>query len=156
MASGPVTLRPVRASVFVPAPPAVVFAYVSDTRNDPEWCPNVETVELVEGDGVEVGTTFRFHQHLDRPGGERLQFDADLEIIAIDGQSITWQANDRFQTRRIELTVSPEGSGSRVSQVTTATFHRSPGLARWVYPRLARGVFRHQFANLARHFETAG
>lgn len=155
MAPGPVVMRPVRVSAFVPAPPSVVFDFVSDTRNDPEWCPNVETVELIEGDGIAVGTKFRFHQHLDRPGGDRLQFDADLEVIDIDGHSITWQAIDRFQTRRIELTVAPDGAGSRVTQVTTATFLRPPGLARWVYPRLARTTFRHQFANLARRFDTA-
>jgi len=150
----PVVMSPVRVSAFVPAPPPVVFHYVSDTRNDPEWCPNVETVEMVEGDGIAVGTRFRFHQHLDRPGGQRLQFDAELDVVAIEDLSITWQATDRFQSRRIELTVAPGGQGSRVTQVTTATFLRPPGLARWLYPGLARRTFRQQFSNLIRRFES--
>jgi uncharacterized protein YndB with AHSA1/START domain len=145
-------MRPVRVSAMVQAPPEAVFEFVSDSRNDPEWCPNVETVELVEGEGVGVGTRYRFHQHLDRPGGGRLQFDADLVVVAMGHHSITWQVTDSFQTRSIELTVAPEGSGSRVTQTTTATFLRPPGLARWLYPSLARRTFRDQFANLAARF----
>lgn len=147
-------MRPVRVSAFVPAPPDDVYEFVADTRNDPKWCPNVETVEQVEGDGVEVGARFRFHQHLDRPGGQRLQFDAEVEVIELGDRAITWEATDKFQTRRISLTVAPDGSGARVTQVTTATFKRSPGLARWVYPALARRTFRAQFAELARVFDT--
>jgi hypothetical protein len=126
-----------------------VFAFVSDTRNDPLWCDNVETVELVAGEGIEVGTRFRFHQHLDRPGGQRMQFDVDVEVIELGEHSITWLATDRFQEREISLDVQPEGQGSRITQVTRAAFRRPPGLARWVYPRLARRVFTRQFRALA-------
>jgi hypothetical protein len=148
------TTRPIRVSAFVPAPPDAVFALVSDTRNDPRWCPNVETVELVEGDGLAVGTKYRFHQHLDRPGGDRMQFDADLEVLELGDNAITWQAIDKFQSRRIFLSVTAEGSGSRVTQVTTATFHRPSGLARWLYPSLAKRTFKDQFSNLAALFDT--
>jgi hypothetical protein len=81
-----------------------------------------------------------------------MEFDAELEVLEIGDHSITWQATDKFQSRRISLSVSPEGSGSRISQVTTAQFHRPPGMARWVYPWLARRTFRTQFANLAAVF----
>jgi hypothetical protein len=145
-------VRPVKVSALVPAPPDEVFAFVSDTRNDPLWCPNVETVELVEGEGIAVGTRFRFHQHLDRPGGERMRFDGDVEIIGLDDNSITWKTTDRYQTREIHLIVEADGNDSKVTQVTRASFHRSPGLARWVYPRLARRTFAGQFENLAKHF----
>jgi uncharacterized protein YndB with AHSA1/START domain len=144
------TVRPVKASVHVKAPPEEVFAYASDTRNDPEWCPNVESVALVQGDGVAVGTKFRFRQHLDRPRGERLQFDVDVEVVELGERSITWQTQDRFQTREIKLTVEEEGTGSRVTQETRATFRRPPGIAaRWAYPLLARRTFADQFQRLA-------
>jgi hypothetical protein len=129
-----------------------VFAFVSDTRKDPLWCPNVETVDQAEGDGVHVGARFRFHQHLDRPRQERMQFDVDVEVIEIGERTITWRATDRFQERLITLRVEPEGSGSKVTQTTRATFHRSPGLARWIYPTLARRIFRDQFRRLSEHF----
>jgi len=147
MATRPV--RPIEMAAHIAAPPGEVFAFVSDTRNDPLWCDNVETVELVAGEGIEVGTRFRFHQHLDRPGGQRMQFDVDVEVIELGEHAITWLATDRFQEREISLDVQPEGQGSRITQVTRAAFRRPPGLARWVYPRLARRVFTRQFRALA-------
>lgn len=150
MAAYPVP--PVEVSVFVPAPPDVVFAFVADTRNDPRWCPNVETVEMVEGDRVAVGTKFRFHQHLDRPGGGRIQFDGEVEVAELGDRSIGWSVTDRFQHRIIRLGVEPEGEGSRVTQRTAASFHRPPGAARLAYPWLARRTFRAQFRRLAAHF----
>jgi hypothetical protein len=134
----------------------VLFAFVSDTRNDPEWCENVETVEMVEGDAVAPGTKFTFHQHLDTPGRDRMQFDVNVEVIEMGERSITWETHDRFQTREITVTVEPEGDGSRITQVTRATFSRKPGTARWLYPLLARRIFRGQFQDLARLFETGG
>ena len=148
--------RPVSVSAHIPAPPDEVFAFVSDTRNDPLWCENVESVDLIEGNQVEAGTRFRFHQHLDRPGAERVQFDVDVEVIDVGERSITWLANDRFQTREISLVVNSEGSGSRITQVTKATFLRPPGAAKWLYPLLARRIFGKQFRDLASYFEGKG
>ena len=145
--------RPVSVSAHIPAPPDQVFSLVSDTRNDPLWCQNVETVDLVEGSNIEVGTRFRFHQHLDRPGAERVQFDVDVEVIEMVDRSITWVARDRFQTRAISLAVEPEGTGTRITQVTRATFLRPPGMAKWLYPLLARRIFSGQFRDLAAYFE---
>ncbi|MGA7098210.1 MAG: SRPBCC family protein [Acidimicrobiia bacterium] len=143
-------VSPVKVSARIAVPPAVLFAFVSDTRNDPLWCPNVESVEMLEGDGVEVGSRFRFHQHLDRPGGKRIEFDAEVEVIELTASYVKWSISDRFQDREIVLTVIPDGDGSRISQVTKARFKRPPGLARWVYPLIARRTFRAQFAQLER------
>ncbi|HLF42674.1 MAG TPA: SRPBCC family protein [Acidimicrobiia bacterium] len=154
MASHPV--RPVKVSAHIEVPAEQLFAFVSDTRNDPSWCPNVETVDLVAGSGVEVGTRFRFHQHLDRPRAERIEFDVHLEVIAIGDRSITWRATDNFQERVIQLSVEPDGAGSRITQVTTASFQRPPGLVKWVYPFLARRTFKEQFGQLSRYYQENG
>jgi hypothetical protein len=146
-------MRPVAVSTHVPASPDTVFDFVSDTRNDPIWCPNVESVELVEGEEVAVGTRFRFHQHLDRPRGPRISFDGDVEVVELGPHRIVWRVADRFQMRDIELSVEPDGRGSKLTQVTTARFRKAPGLARWVYPRLARRTFEEQFRRLAARFE---
>lgn len=145
--------RPVSVSAHIPAPPDQVFTLVSDTRNDPLWCHNVESVDLVEGSKVEVGTRYRFHQHLDRPGAERVQFDVDVEVLELADFSITWETRDRFQTRTISLVVEPDGTGSRITQVTRATFLRPPGMAKWLYPLLARRIFTGQFRDLGTYFE---
>jgi hypothetical protein len=142
-------VRPVTVRAVIPAPPGEVLAFVADTRNDPEWCPNVESAELVEGDGVSAGSVFRFRQHLDTPGSKRVEFDGEVTIADRTDRSIRWRVSDRFQERDITLTVEPYFDGTRITQVTHATFLRPPGLGRWLYPLLARRTFRDQFAQLA-------
>lgn len=143
--------RPVTVTVFIPAPPDDVFAYVADTRNDPEWCPNVGEVAQIEGEGVERGARFRFVQTV-TTRGRTLDSDVVAEITELGDRSIAWRVVDRFQEREIHLDVVPEGEGSRVRQTTIAAFHRPPGLARWVYPMLAKRTFRDQFERLAAEF----
>jgi len=149
-------VRPVSVSAHIQAVPDVLFPFVADTRNDPEWCENVERVEMVKGDTVGPGTRFTFHQHLDAPGRQRMQFDVNVEVIEMGERSIHWRAEDRFQTREITVTVEPEGTGSRITQETRATFNRKPGMTRWLYPVLARRIFKKQFEDLAEHFESQG
>jgi hypothetical protein len=110
-------------------------------------------VDVIEGNQVEVGARYRFHQHLDRPGADRVQFDVEVEVIEMGERSITWKAKDRFQTREITLTVEPDGNGSRITQLTRATFLRPPGSAKWLYPLLARRIFGKQFRDLRSYFE---
>jgi len=145
-------VRPVTVRAVIPADAIAVLDYVTDTRNDPEWCPNVESAELVEGDGASTGSVFRYHQHLDAPGSKRARFDGETTIAERTETSIRWKVTDRFQERDITLTVEPHPAGTRVTQVTRAAFLEPPGLARWVYPLLARRTLRAQFAELARHF----
>ena len=82
-----------------------------------------------------------------------MQFDVDVEVIAIWERSITWEAKDRFQTREISLAVETEGNGSRITQVTRATFLRPPGARKWLYPLLARRILGKQFQDLRAYFE---
>lgn len=143
--------RPVTVSMYIPADPDTVFAFVADTRNDPEWCPNVTDVEQTTGDGVAVGSRFTFHQVVEARG-RSLESDVEVEVTGLDRHSIGWRVDDRFQTREVNLRVDPDGEGSKVTQTTTATFKRKPGVAKWVYPMLAKRTFKDQFARLAAHF----
>lgn len=144
-------VRPVTVRAVIPEEPSTVLEFVADTRNDPEWCPNVETAELVEGDGVSPGSVFRFHQHLDT-GRDRAQFDGEVRIVERGTDSIRWHVTDRFQERDITISVEPHPDGTLIRQVTRASFRRSPGMLRWVYPLMARRELRRQFARLADHF----
>ncbi|HEX9854097.1 MAG TPA: SRPBCC family protein [Acidimicrobiia bacterium] len=146
------TMKPITVEARLPAPPDEVFAFIADTRNDPQWCSNVETVEVIAGGAITPGTAFRFHQHFDRPGGRRMQFDVDVTIESTEGRSITWVADDRFQLRRITIAVEPAGEDSKVTQTTVATFKSPPGPARWMYPLLAKRTFKRQFAALAARY----
>jgi hypothetical protein len=154
MANHPV--RPVKVSARIPVPPDLLFAFVSDTRNDPLWCSNVETVDLVDGSGIEAGARFRFHQHLDRPRSDTIEFDVDVEIVEMSDHSITWRARDKFQDRNIRLIVEPDSAGSKITQITEASFQRPPGLAKWAYPLLARRIFKEQFEQLEAYFLAKG
>ena len=145
-------MRPVRGTAVIPAQPSVVLDFIADTRNDPLWCPNVESAELISGNGTSVGSVFRYHQHLDTPLAKRAQFDGESTIVARTDDSITWRVTDRFQERDIVLTVEPHPDGTRITQVTRAAFKRPPGIGRVAYPLLAKRVLRDQFRSLARHF----
>ncbi len=148
-------LRPVNVSYQIPANPAEVLAFVSDTRNDPTWCPNVSDVTQLEGDGVGLGARFRFHQTV-KTGGRTLESDVDVEVVGLTEDSVRWRVEDRFQIRDITLDVEPHGDGTRIRQKTLATFKKDPGLVtRWLYPLLARKTFRDQFGHLAKHYAPA-
>ena len=82
---------------------------------------------------IGIGSTFRYTQHLDRPGGRRVIFDGDVEIVALDTSSIKWRVTDRFQDRTVTCVVESSGNGSVVSQTTEAAFRRPPGVARLAY-----------------------
>jgi uncharacterized protein YndB with AHSA1/START domain len=142
---------PVRVAGHVAADPETVFAFLSDTRNDPAWCPNVTDVTQVNGVGVGVGSAFRFHQRVEMRG-RVLESDVDVEIVELGERSIRWRVEDKFQIRDVRIEVSPEGDGSVVEQITTAMFKRKPGIAKWLYPMLARRTFKDQFRHLADHF----
>lgn len=148
------TCRPVSVDAIIPAEPAKVLAYISDTRNDPEWCPNVESAEMTSDGPIGPGTTFRYHQHLDRPGSPRIEFDGEVTVTALTDNSIEWQVDDKFQERSITCTVEEAPHGTRITQTTVARFHRPPGLARHLYPLLARRTLKKQLEQLAAHFST--
>ncbi len=141
-------LRPVTVSTRLAVPAEVVFAFVSDTRNDPLWCPNVTDAIQTSGDGVELGATFRFHQEVSA-AGRHFESDVDVEVVELDGRSITWKVEDRFQLRTVSITVEPDGDGCLVTQRTFPVFKRKPDLlTRLGYPTMAKRVFRDQFRHL--------
>jgi uncharacterized protein YndB with AHSA1/START domain len=145
-------VRPVTLAATIAAPPAAVLAYVADTRKDPEWCPNVDSAELVSGDGTSPGSVFRYRQHL-TTGRRKVEFEGETTVVERTENSITWLVADRFQQRRITLQVEPHGDGTRITQVTQASFLRPPGIMRWLYPLGAKRILRKQFAHLAKRFE---
>ena len=143
----------VTVAEHIRAPAADVLAFISDTRNDPEWCPNVDSAEMTSNGPIAIGSTFRYTQHLGRSGAGRVSFHGDVEVVALDDRSITWRVTDKFQERKITCVVEPEADGSQVTQTTEAAFHRSPGAGRWLYPILARRTLKAQLRHLRAHFE---
>jgi hypothetical protein len=85
-------------------------------------------------------------------GGRTLNSDVNVEIVGLGERWVRWRVEDRFQVRDVLLSVEADGEGCTVTQTTGAAFKRKPGLARWLYPRLARRTFKDQFRRLAGHF----
>jgi Polyketide cyclase / dehydrase and lipid transport len=82
--------RPVRIerSILIERPFAEVFGFVADPRNDPRWCPKVDSVEQIEGeapgpvedDGVDrFEVTYALEEHA---GGTRLTQRSDARLGA--------------------------------------------------------------------------
>ena len=74
----PRTLRRVRArtSVVIQRDPSVVFAFISDFENEPQYIPGIEVKKLTSGP-VRSGTQFR--SRMETPGGS--SFEGTKEIV---------------------------------------------------------------------------
>ncbi len=145
-------VRTVTVSEQIAAPASQVLAFISDTRNDPLWCPNVDSAEMTSDGPIGIGSTFRYTQHLGRPGRRQVTFDGEVEILELTERSIEWRVTDRYQERIITCTVEPSDDGSQVTQTTRARFHGSPRLAKYLYPVLAKRTLRDQLDHLRAHF----
>lgn len=58
--------------------------------------PNVTAVTQVQGDGVELGSRFRFRQTV-KTGGRTLESDVDVEVVGLTNRTIEWRVEDRFR-----------------------------------------------------------
>jgi len=116
-------------SVETPAPPGVVFAYLSDFTSTNEWDPGTVHTERVSGDGG-VGT--KYHNTSKFMGKET---ELTYEVVehrpdttfALRGENKSVIANDSMR-------IAPQGEGSRVTYTADFEFK---GLGRFVAPLLA-------------------
>ena len=115
-------------SVETTAPPATVFAYLSDFTNTNEWDPGTVRTERVSGDGG-VGTTY--HNTSSFMGRETeltyevVQHQPDSRF-ALRGENSSVVANDTME-------IAPAGEGSRVTYTADFEFK---GIGKLVAPLL--------------------
>jgi carbon monoxide dehydrogenase subunit G len=115
-------------SVETTAPPAIVFAYLSDFTTTTEWDPGTVRTERTSGDGG-VGTTY--HNTSKFMGRET---ELTYEVVehrpdsrfAVRGENSTVVAHDTME-------IAPLGEGSRVTYTADFEFK---GAARLVAPLL--------------------
>ncbi len=138
------SVRPVTVTATISGDPDEVFAYVADTRNDPVWNANVSEVAQTAGEGVEVGSQFEFTQTIST-GKRTLVSNVTTTVADLGDRRIAWDVDDKYQTRRITVSVEPHPDGSKITQTTEATFKRDPGWTGLLYPMLAKRTFRSQF-----------
>jgi hypothetical protein len=58
-----------------------VWAYISDLRNDPEWCEKVDSVEQTVGDGPGLGAKYRV---MHRPRPRKPAVALDVAVVQFD------------------------------------------------------------------------
>ena len=142
------TLR-IRAERSLAAPSERVYRCIADYRaHHPRFLPPAFSNFRVEQGGVGAGTEIRFQL---KAGGRTLQYHGHVTEPE-PGRVLAETYADGGVTT---FTVTPEGSGSRVSIETTAEARGIQGLfARLLAPRLLRPLFTDELARLDQYTQT--
>jgi uncharacterized protein YndB with AHSA1/START domain len=109
--------RPMRIerSTVIAAPPERVWEFIADARNDPRWCPKVESVEQVEGHGPHPGARYRA---VHRPKPLRGPVDLTMEAVEFDPpRRLRWREEDDDGVFDVVYELEPEAGGTRLSQI---------------------------------------
>lgn len=100
---------PLEQSIEIAAPPATVWALVSDVRRMAEWSPQVTSVRLksdVPGTGVRFTNRNRAGELAWITHGELVRFEPDRELaFRIEENWVVWS-----------FSLSPAGEGTRLVQ----------------------------------------
>jgi uncharacterized protein YndB with AHSA1/START domain len=131
-------------SVDIARPPAAVFDYLSDLRNEKQWNPKMRSVRLLTGEPIGVGSRYRA-----RWAGSP---DNTVEYTVFDRPN-AWAsvANSRMMTVRFAAEVSAIGIGSRLAVRMELIPH---GPMRLLQPMLRRWM-QSQEADNMRFIKTA-
>ena len=142
------TLR-IRAEQSMAAPPERVYRCIADYReHHPKFLPPAFSNFRVERGGVGAGTEIRFQL---KAGGRTLQYHGHVTEPE-PGRVIAETYADGGVTT---FTVTPDGSGSRVSIETTAEARGIQGwFARLLAPRLLRPLFLDELARLDQYTQS--
>ncbi len=145
-------LRPIRVAATLPYAPEAVWAVVSDSRRDPEWCPLVPSVTQTTGDGPGPGATYDFQQQL--PDGRIV--DGTIKVIGYYAPDhIAWDVEDAVRHYFITMSLRPTRRGhTRITQESHPTFKRDLGARRILVPLLTKRALKRQYRALARLLAT--
>jgi uncharacterized protein YndB with AHSA1/START domain len=118
-------------SIVIDRPVDVVFAFVSDPRNDPRWCHKVVSVDQVAGDGPAPGSGYAVvHKPVPGRPERRMQY----ECVAWERpRRIDWRENDGADLIRVTYELEDLGGRTRMTQRDDAELGA---------PRLLRPIFK--------------
>ena len=120
--------------VFIDRPIGDVFDYLADSRNEPAWLPGATRVDKTTDGPVALGTTFE--------GDYARAGVVTLELVEYaPRERVTFRARARIAEFDDEVTLSAEGSGTRLEAVMRA---RPRGWMRLLEPIMGN-VMRQQF-----------
>jgi uncharacterized protein YndB with AHSA1/START domain len=117
-------------SVEIDRPVAEVFAFVADARNDPRWCPKVQSVEQVDSDRFGV-------VHKPVPGKPERRMD--MTRVSVEApRRIEWLEEDGVDVFRVTYELEATAGGTRLTQRSTADL----GSSRLLRPVYKAGIGR--------------
>ena len=108
-------VAPIEATIEIAAPPATVWALVSDLRNMPRWSPQTARSLRRRGEGNGLGTHFF---NINRKG--LLVWPTRSKVVRFEeGTEIAWRVKENFTIWSIRLEPTSDG-GTRVVQTREA------------------------------------
>lgn len=136
----------VRTETTIDRPPEEVFAYLVDLRNDPDWCPRVDSVEQVGGDGPGPGARYRA---VHRPKGGK-QVPLDLEVLEVEApRRLLMRQDDEAGIFLTTYELTPtSGGGTRLAQTSDMRFRGAARIAAPLIKLAVRKGTREQFRAL--------
>jgi hypothetical protein len=99
------------STYVVERPPDVVFAFLSDSRNELRYQPDLESIEMVTAGPIGPGTQFRYRVHLKHSVAEGVEEIVDFEL----NRRLTSRVATALHPNIAELTFDPLEGGTRIT-----------------------------------------
>lgn len=126
-----------------------VWAYISDLRNDPEWCEKVDSVEQTAGEGPGLGAKYRV---MHRPRPRRPAVALKVEVVQFDPPLLMGLREEDDDAVFNVIYQLEAGAGTRLTQIDDIDWN----ISKLAYP-VARAMvtvdLARQFAALKRQLE---
>lgn len=118
-------------SVEIGRPPEAVFDFVADARNDPAWCPRVETCVQTAGEGPAAGARYETRH---RPTKLAPTLTRTIDLIRLERpRLVVWRQEDRNGVFHITYRLDATPTGTRFTQSDEIE---------WNYPAIAAPLLR--------------
>ena len=124
----------IERNIEIARSPEDVFAFVSDPRNDPLWCPKVKSVEPVEDPGPGAAARYAvIHRPVPFLPARRMDFRM---LESSPPERIVWREDDGHDVIRVEYRIRSSESGTHFTQRDEAELG-APGI---LHPLMRIGI----------------
>ncbi len=129
-----------RVQKLVSAPPEVVFDYLAEPLNQPDWMDEVASVDLSEDEPVEVGTRFKHTVDISGRGSRRWELEVtDL----IENEVFEYSQIDGPYPLKTRYTLGSAGTGTLVVAIEESS---PPGIYYKVIRPLVKWAVRRRLS----------
>jgi uncharacterized protein YndB with AHSA1/START domain len=105
----------IERDVVIARAPEQVWDFVADARNDPRWCPKVDSVEQVHGDGPAPDARYRVRH---RPKPLRGPVELSMEVVECEPpRRLRLREEDDDGVFDVVYELEPVDGGTRLTQI---------------------------------------